>query len=295
MIDAIHDDQGALVGFAKITRDITERREAQATLQRCRNSWPKSQKMDALGQLTGGVAHDFNNLLMIVSGHIQTLKKRVADDPRATRAAEAIELAAQRGAALTRQLLTFSRRQHVNPSATDISEQLASFREILASGVGSAERLAIHIPTATWPVKVDVAEFEIALVNLVINARDAMPDGGAVTIAAENIVLDPSGNEKLAQDRKTAGHVAQRIAVTGGKQHRQAGPLLSDRTRQCQSVHSTRHDDVGEHEVDRGVAFQRFWRATLLFVSHATYTISAWCWGPPHWGRRHSPEPDAAR
>ena len=167
--------------------------------------------MDALGQLTGGVAHDFNNLLMVVSGHIQTLKKRVADDPRATRAAEAIELAAQRGAALTRQLLTFSRRQHVNPAATDISEQLASFREILASGVGSGERLAIHVPAATWPVKVDVAEFEIALVNLVINARDAMPDGGAVTITAENIVLDPSGDD-ISTSRE---FVALTVADTG--------------------------------------------------------------------------------
>jgi CheY-like chemotaxis protein len=171
----------------------------------------ESQKMDALGQLTGGVAHDFNNLLMVVSGHIQTLKKRVADDPRATRAAEAIELAAQRGAALTRQLLTFARRQDVNPSATDISEQLASFREILASGIGSAERLEIHVPAATWPVKVDVAEFEIALVNLVINARDAMPDGGAVTITAENIVLDPSGDE-IATSRE---FVALTVADSG--------------------------------------------------------------------------------
>ena len=211
VIDAIHDDQGVLAGFAKITRDITERREAQATLQQMQKQLAESQKMDALGQLTGGVAHDFNNLLMVVSGHIQTLKKRVADDPRATRAAEAIELAAQRGAALTRQLLTFSRRQHVNPSATDISEQLASFREILASGVGSDERLAIHVPAATWPVKVDVAEFEIALVNLVINARDAMPDGGAVTITAENIVLDPSGDE-IATSRE---FVALTVADTG--------------------------------------------------------------------------------
>src|SRR4051812_7550808 len=211
VIDAIHDDQRALAGFAKITRDITERRDAQATLQQMQKQLAESQKMDALGQLTGGVAHDFNNLLMVVSGHIQTLKKRVADDPRATRAAEAIELAAQRGAALTRQLLTFARRQHVNPAATDISEQLASFREILASGIGSAERLAIHVPAATWPVKVDVAEFEIALVNLVINARDAMPDGGAVTITVENIVLDPSGDE-IATSRE---FVALTVADSG--------------------------------------------------------------------------------
>ncbi|HVD74235.1 MAG TPA: ATP-binding protein [Xanthobacteraceae bacterium] len=151
--------------------------------------------MDALGQLTGGVAHDFNNLLMIVSGHIQLLKKQVAGDAKSTRAAEAIELAAQRGASLTRQLLTFSRRQRVNPSSIALSEQVESFREVLASGVGGGERLAVHIPAATWPVKVDVSEFEIALVNLVVNARDATPEGGMVTFTAENLVLDPSPGE----------------------------------------------------------------------------------------------------
>ena len=195
IIDAIHDEQGALVGFAKITRDITERREAQANLERVQSQLAEAQKMDALGQLTGGVAHDFNNLLMIVSGHIQLLKKQVAGDAKSTRAAEAIELAAQRGASLTRQLLTFSRRQRVNPSAIALSEQIESFREVLASGVGGGERLGVHIPAATWPVKVDVSEFEIALVNLVVNARDAMPEGGMVTITADNLVLDPSPGE----------------------------------------------------------------------------------------------------
>jgi len=195
VIDAIHDEQGALVGFAKITRDITERREAQANLERVQSQLAEAQKMDALGQLTGGVAHDFNNLLMIVSGHIQLLKKQVAGDAKSTRAAEAIELAAQRGASLTRQLLTFSRRQRVNPSAIALSEQIESFREVLASGVGGGERLGVHIPAATWPVKVDVSEFEIALVNLVVNARDAMPEGGMVTITADNLVLDPAPGE----------------------------------------------------------------------------------------------------
>ena len=195
IIDAIHDEQGALVGFAKITRDITERREAQANLERVQSQLAEAQKMDALGQLTGGVAHDFNNLLMIVSGHIQLLKKQVAGDAKSTRAAEAIELAAQRGASLTRQLLTFSRRQRVNPSAIALSEQIESFREVLASGVGGGERLGVHIPAATWPVKVDVSEFEIALVNLVVNARDAMPEGGMVTITADNLVLDPPPGE----------------------------------------------------------------------------------------------------
>ena len=100
VIDPIHDDDGKLIGFAKITRDITERREAQMAFERLQKQLAESQKMDALGQLTGGVAHDFNNLLMIVTGNIHALKKIAAQDPKATRAAQAIELAAQRGAAV---------------------------------------------------------------------------------------------------------------------------------------------------------------------------------------------------
>src|SRR3954449_6298901 len=118
VIDPIREN-GELVGFAKITRDITERREAQLKLEQMQQQLAQSQKMDALGQLTGGVAHDFNNLLMIVSGNIQVLKKAAAGDAKAPRAAQAIEIAAQRGAALTRQLLTFSRRQRVNPQSID--------------------------------------------------------------------------------------------------------------------------------------------------------------------------------
>src|SRR5262249_27118916 len=115
VIDRIIDENGNLIGFAKITRDITERRNAQLALQEAQAQRAQAQKMEALGQLTGGVAHDFNNLLMIVGGHVQTLKKLVTDNPRGMRAAQAIELAADRGAALTRQLLTFSRRQTYQP------------------------------------------------------------------------------------------------------------------------------------------------------------------------------------
>jgi PAS domain S-box-containing protein len=208
VVDAIYD-QGVLIGFAKITRDITERREAQMALQKVHQQLAESRKMDALGQLTGGVAHDFNNLLMIVSGHVQTLKKLAADDPKAARAAEAIELATRRGATLTRQLLTFSRRQRLNPAAISIAEQLETFHALLTSGLGGA-RLAIRIPAGVWPVKVDAGEFESALVNLVVNARDAMPEGGTVTISAENVVLEPSGGDALAGE-----FVAMTVADTG--------------------------------------------------------------------------------
>ena len=192
VIDPIRDENGKLVGYAKITRDITERREAQMELARVQRQLAESQKMDALGQLTGGVAHDFNNLLMVVAGNIQTLKTIAAQDPKTARAAQAIEFATQRGAALTRQLLTFSRRQRVNPQPIEIAQRIDSIREVLSSGLGGNVRLTIDIPPGVWPITVDIGELEIALVNLVINSRDAMTDGGTVTISAQNITLGES-------------------------------------------------------------------------------------------------------
>jgi PAS domain S-box-containing protein len=189
IIDPIRDEHGRLIGYAKITRDITERRQAQNSLLKVQKQLAESQKMDALGQLTGGVAHDFNNLLMIVSGHIQTLKKFAARDSKAAIAAQAIEHAAQRGATLTRQLLSFSRRQRVNPETIDLPEKIQAIREVLNSGLGGNVGLAIDAAVGTWPVVVDVGELEVALINLVLNARDAMPDGGIVTIAAKNASL----------------------------------------------------------------------------------------------------------
>jgi PAS domain S-box-containing protein len=189
VIDPIRGDDGRLIGFAKITRDITERRDAQMALERVQQQLAESQKMDALGQLTGGVAHDFNNLLMVVSGHIQTLKKIVVGDPKGTRAARAIEHAAERGATLTGQLLTFARRARVNPQPIDVHARVNAIREVLTSGLGRNIGFAIDVAADIWPVTVDIGEFEIALVNLVINARDAMPDGGTVTITARNVKL----------------------------------------------------------------------------------------------------------
>ena len=185
IIDPIYED-GRLVGFAKITRDITERREAQLKLEEMHKQLAESQKLDALGQLTGGVAHDFNNLLMIISGSLHTLKKAVGDDARSQRALSAIESAAKRGASLTSQLLTFARRQSVNPQALDVAERIAAVREVLDAAVGSAVTLEFDVEPGVWPVMVDATEFETALVNLVINARDAMAGGGVITISARN-------------------------------------------------------------------------------------------------------------
>ncbi|MBR0968154.1 PAS domain S-box protein [Bradyrhizobium diazoefficiens] len=189
VIDPIYEDD-TLVGFAKITRDITERRNTQLRIEAMQMQLAESQKFDALGQLTGGVAHDFNNLLMIISGSLHILKKGTADEARHQRAISAIETATRRGAALTSQLLTFARRQSVNPQAIDLSDRIAAIREVLDAGVGSSVRLAFDIDQNVWPIRTDASELETALLNLVINARDAMPDGGTVTISARNIVLD---------------------------------------------------------------------------------------------------------
>jgi len=188
MIDPIRED-GRLVGFAKITRDITERREAQLKVEQMQAKLAESQKLDALGQLTGGVAHDFNNLLMIISGSLHTLRKGVPDEPRLQRALSAIEAASRRGAALTGQLLTFARRQSVNPQAVNVVERIDAIRDVLRTGVGSTVALQFDVGRSVWPVMVDVTELETALVNLVINARDAMPDGGNIRIAANNTAL----------------------------------------------------------------------------------------------------------
>jgi PAS domain S-box-containing protein len=189
VLDPIRDEQGGLIGFAKVTRDITERRNAQLALQEAQSQRAHAQKIEALGQLTGGVAHDFNNLLMVVSGHIQTIKKAVAHDAKVARAAEAIALAAQRGESLTRQLLTFSRRQTINPTVLEIGKRIEAFRTMLASSMGEPVRLITAVDADVWPVKVDPSELELALVNLALNARDAMPDGGVISVTAENASL----------------------------------------------------------------------------------------------------------
>jgi PAS domain S-box-containing protein len=210
IIDAIRDDDGALIGFAKVTRDITEKRQAQLELQRAHEQLAQSQKLEALGQLTGGVAHDFNNLLMVVSGQAQLLRRKVADDPRMLRALDAIEVAARRGEDLTRHLLSFSRRQRLTPQATSLTGQTAGLTDLLGASLPATIRLDADLPEGLWPVAVDVGEFELALLNLTVNARDAMPQGGTLSLSGANVTLNGSGADGLAGD-----FVALTIADTG--------------------------------------------------------------------------------
>ena len=192
-------------------RHVTAEKEAAAALERAQRQTAHLQKMDAIGQLTGGIAHDFNNLLMIVSGHAQGLKSRLKD-AKDMRALAAIEMAATRGENLTRQLLSFSRTLPLNPTVIDPAEAVHAIRDVLAGSMHVNIEFQIDVPATTWPVCVDKSELELALVNLAVNARDAMPEGGRIVIAAENVRLDAaSAPEALAGD-----FVALSVADGGG-------------------------------------------------------------------------------
>ncbi|HML12252.1 MAG TPA: PAS domain S-box protein [Xanthobacteraceae bacterium] len=191
-------------------RHVTVEKEAAAALEQAQRQAAQSQKMEALGQLTGGVAHDFNNLLMIVSGHAQRLQKRLTEQ-RDVRALEAIQIAATRGESLTRQLLSFSRGQPLNPTVLSPAETVNGIRDVLSGSLHVNIALAIDVSATVWPVRVDKSEIELALVNLVLNARDAMPEGGRLTISAENVRLVPAD----ARDGLTGEFVALRVADTG--------------------------------------------------------------------------------
>ena len=194
MIDPIHDGNGALIGFAKVTRDVTERRQAQDLLDQARERMMQAQKMEAVGQLTGGVAHDFNNLLMVVIGNLEVAQRNVETEKRsATRLKRAIDSAmrgAQRAATLTQRLLAFSRRQPLDPKAIDLNKFVVGEVEFLQRTLGEKIHVEAVGGAGLWKVAADVNQLQAVLLNLAVNARDAMPQGGKLTIETGNAFLD---------------------------------------------------------------------------------------------------------
>lgn len=185
LIDAIHDDSGAVIGFAKITRDITEKREAQRALDRAREELFQAQKMEALGQLTGGVAHDFNNLLMAILGSLELLRKRVPSTPDVARLLNNAIEGVNRGAGLTQRLLAFSRKQDLNMERVDVIDLIRSMTDLLSRSLGPSVTIETRFPLSLPTVRSDPNQLASALLNLTVNARDAMTNGGSVVLGAQ--------------------------------------------------------------------------------------------------------------
>ena len=196
IIDPIRGPSGKIVGFAKVTRDLTERREAQQKLEKTREALFQSQKMDAIGQLTGGIAHDFNNLLMAVIGSLELMRKRLPDDPKLVTLLENAIQGAQRGTMLTKRMLAFARRQDLKQETVDIPQLVRGMTDLLQRSLGPSVNIETRFPLLIKPVLADPNQLEMALLNLAVNARDAMPDGGQIVISTreENIAAgDPTG------------------------------------------------------------------------------------------------------
>lgn len=193
LIDPIRDESGNLVGFAKVTRDMSERRTLQEQLN-------QSQKMEAIGQLTGGVAHDFNNLLTVIIGNLDTIWRNIPNDNgRLRRATDQAQRGAQRAATLTQQLLAFSRRQPLNPRPTDLNRLVSSMSDLIRRTLTETISIETVLAAGLWPAEVDQNQLESALINLAVNSRDAMPQGGKLTIETANAHLDEAYAAQYAE------------------------------------------------------------------------------------------------
>jgi PAS domain S-box-containing protein len=178
------DARGEVHGFFIIINDLTELKRLEARLL-------QAQKMEAIGQLTGGIAHDFNNLLGVVLGNLQLLERSLAESPNLARKVHTAMRAAVRGADLTRRLLTFARRQILDPTVVDLNRQLTAFQDLLERTLGDSIEVRVVQARDLWHVRVDAGQLENAILNLAINARDAMPQGGRLTVRSKNVVLGP--------------------------------------------------------------------------------------------------------
>jgi PAS domain S-box-containing protein len=206
IIDAIRNDAGVVIGYAKVTRDITERIRAQAELQQAQQTLFHVQKLESIGQLTGGVAHDFNNLLTAILGSLDLLRKRLPSDPRAQMLLGNAVAAAERGSVLTQRMLSFARRQELRLNPVDLSTLVADMKDLMERSIGPSIQIRLNVDPALPSMQTDSNQLESALLNLVLNARDALPRGGQITI---------SGNETWAGPNDARGlRIGHFVALT---------------------------------------------------------------------------------
>jgi signal transduction histidine kinase/ActR/RegA family two-component response regulator len=213
--NTLHDRDGRRIGAYQFVYDVTERLRDQERLRAAAEALRQSQKMESLGQLTGGVAHDFNNLLSVFATALQILER--TGRPATPRMLEAMRRAVARGTGLTRHLLAFSRRRPVNPESIDLAAHLTGMRAMLDASLGGHIDIRMEFGDDVWPVEVDAGELELAIVNLCVNARDAMGSGGSITIAAENVRAGDENDSSHAPDadRVTPDRVKLSVSDNG--------------------------------------------------------------------------------
>lgn len=196
VIDPIHDDGGKIIGFAKVTRDLTERRKVQAELDAAREALFQAQKIEALGQLTGGVAHDFNNLLTAVLGSLELVRRQIGDERQLNLIDNAIK-GASRGISLTQRMLSFARKQELELQPVAVDVLVAEMGDLLQRSLGPLIRIETDFPADLAMSAADPNQLETAILNLAVNARDAMPEGGVLRVGARNESIAPGHRSGL--------------------------------------------------------------------------------------------------
>jgi PAS domain S-box-containing protein len=199
VIAPIRAQTGKFVGYAGATSDISQQRAAQQKLEQAREQIFQAQKVEAIGQLTGGIAHDFNNLLTVIVGGADLAELYTHGNEKLKRLITNVRQAALRAKSLTKQLLAFSQRDPLKPEIVDLSHQLGTVVDLLSRSLRGDIQIVAEVPPDLWPVMVDASQLQLALLNIGLNARDAMPNGGALSIRARN--LGGEAGEKNAADR----------------------------------------------------------------------------------------------
>ena len=189
LIAAVKDTEGKFTHFVAVKEDITARKATDEQLR-------QAQKLQAVGQLTGGIAHDFNNLLAIIIGNLQLLQEHVGGDIKIGEFLKDALWSARRGAELTYQLLAFARRQPLRPEALNLNEVVEGMSDLLRRTLGPGIDIHVHLAPDLWEARADRGEIERALLNLAVNARDAMADGGVLILETGNAVLDEEYAER---------------------------------------------------------------------------------------------------
>ena len=205
VIDCIRNSSGHLLGFAKITRDLTERKKAEEdkkkseqALKNSREALFQAQKLEAIGQLTGGIAHDFNNLLMVIQSSMELLKKRLPNDDRLRLLVDNATEGVRRGMSLTQRMLSFARRQDLDEKPISLPELVFDMTDLLQRSLGPSIIIGSQFPLGLSRVRADANQLESALLNLAVNARDAMPKGGPITISAHEEIIPSDNGLRLA-------------------------------------------------------------------------------------------------